>query len=257
MAAIRCLRPIGCATALLISGCDDLFGLRPLERPIDGPTFDTDGDGLSDSDDNCPELANIHQDDFDGDGIGDACDPHPQTPDVLIDLSLFHGSTGRWLEQPDSGWTIGEGMLTSPAGGALVFDSLQDLTNPTLQIGFSFVDFGERTDASNNEITLELDDGHGTDCIAREDKVGDALSYLLVHPTGAPDPVIKAITPELSTATPYEMVYSRGTVSTCTVAGAAIADVPDASSPTVATTPTIRMNRAAVTFTFIALYAQP
>jgi hypothetical protein len=36
---------------------------------------DTDGDGVPDSDDNCPTVANLDQIDSDGDGLGDACDP--------------------------------------------------------------------------------------------------------------------------------------------------------------------------------------
>lgn len=38
---------------------------------------DSDGDGVEDSKDNCPTVANADQADTDGDGIGDACDPCP------------------------------------------------------------------------------------------------------------------------------------------------------------------------------------
>lgn len=38
---------------------------------------DQDGDGRSDSQDNCPSAANPSQDDADGDGLGDQCDPSP------------------------------------------------------------------------------------------------------------------------------------------------------------------------------------
>jgi probable HAF family extracellular repeat protein len=36
---------------------------------------DSDGDGILDNDDNCPDTPNPDQSDLDGDGIGDVCDP--------------------------------------------------------------------------------------------------------------------------------------------------------------------------------------
>jgi Thrombospondin type 3 repeat/RTX calcium-binding nonapeptide repeat (4 copies) len=47
----------------------------------DTPPSDGDGDGVPDSEDNCPGLANPDQADADGDGIGDVCDPTPGGPD--------------------------------------------------------------------------------------------------------------------------------------------------------------------------------
>jgi len=48
----------------------------PTPKPLD-----TDGDGIPDSADNCPTIANADQRDNDGDGIGNACDP---TPNVVV-----------------------------------------------------------------------------------------------------------------------------------------------------------------------------
>lgn len=47
------------------------------DDPCAGAGGDTDGDGVCNDDDNCPELANPEQQDTDGDSIGDACDPLP------------------------------------------------------------------------------------------------------------------------------------------------------------------------------------
>jgi len=44
---------------------------------------DTDGDTLSDSNDNCPSIANFDQKDLDNDGLGDACDTGVDARSVL------------------------------------------------------------------------------------------------------------------------------------------------------------------------------
>jgi hypothetical protein len=45
-----------------------------------GPPQDSDGDGIPDSSDNCPNVPNPNQADADGDGVGDACDGCPNDP---------------------------------------------------------------------------------------------------------------------------------------------------------------------------------
>ncbi len=54
-------------------------GFQPprLPHPISSlnPNSDTDGDGIKDSQDNCPTVANPNQSDSDRDGRGDACSP--------------------------------------------------------------------------------------------------------------------------------------------------------------------------------------
>lgn len=57
---------------------------------------DADGDGTVDCDDNCPLVANAPQEDFDGDGLGDSCETGPVLADIDnsgrvdgFDLALF------------------------------------------------------------------------------------------------------------------------------------------------------------------------
>lgn len=45
------------------------------------PILDSDGDGIPDDKDNCPDVVNPQQEDSDGDGKGDACDPILNEPE--------------------------------------------------------------------------------------------------------------------------------------------------------------------------------
>ncbi len=52
----------------------DISGLALGPVPASDGVQDTDADGIPDTADNCPSVANADQADFDGDGLGDACD---------------------------------------------------------------------------------------------------------------------------------------------------------------------------------------
>ena len=53
--------------------CHGAICPEPGDEPLSAED-DTDGDGVANDDDNCPEDENPLQEDLDGDGVGDACD---------------------------------------------------------------------------------------------------------------------------------------------------------------------------------------
>jgi hypothetical protein len=62
----------------------DTFVPGPQAPPVPKP-LDSDGDGVRNTLDNCPNVANADQRDNDGDGLGDACDPTPNVVVVITD----------------------------------------------------------------------------------------------------------------------------------------------------------------------------
>ncbi len=61
--------------------CDLQKVCAHLPVPACTGEVDSDGDGIPNKDDNCPEVPNKEQEDADSDGIGDACDPCTATGD--------------------------------------------------------------------------------------------------------------------------------------------------------------------------------
>ena len=101
---------------------------------------DSDGDGIEDTADNCPSVANPGQEDADSDGVGDACDNCPyvansdqkesEIPADLISYWKFNEGTGALVSDTSNGndgTTIGDPVWsTGISGTALNFDGVDD-----------------------------------------------------------------------------------------------------------------------------------
>jgi alpha-tubulin suppressor-like RCC1 family protein len=89
------------ALALQACLCASLTGCAPDDPPV--VDADTDGDGVLDDTDNCPELPNADQDDLDTDDVGDACDddidgdgyPNDDDPDPTVVTAALRVSLER------------------------------------------------------------------------------------------------------------------------------------------------------------------
>jgi hypothetical protein len=89
-----------------------LYGAVRFNSAI--PVPDTDGDGVMDIRDNCPDTANPTQGDQDGDGIGDACDPVQGSTFIHFD-----SQPGDYIGQGvHRTWTLADGtMIARPLSG--------------------------------------------------------------------------------------------------------------------------------------------
>jgi hypothetical protein len=144
---------------------DDVAGdaAAPTDAVDGSPLVDSDGDGLSDADDNCPQLTNANQadedgdgkgdvcdlcppvvdpldPDGDGDGVGDACDPEPGTPGdqrVLFE-GFADGIPPDWIIQ--GGWTVAGGTASiTPAQDEIAFLMPNLTADPTGMIAAGVV----------------------------------------------------------------------------------------------------------------------
>ena len=91
---------------------------------------DTDGDGIADAVDNCPDVANPSQDDLDGDSIGDACDDDMDGDGVLntVEIAAPNGGDANDDGTPDSQQPSVASLPAAAGGGYLTVVSSCPLT---------------------------------------------------------------------------------------------------------------------------------
>lgn len=81
---------------------------------------DSDGDGIDDFEDNCPDVPNPDQLDTDDDGIGDACDDNPFGPDADADADTDTDADADGDGQPGDLGMTGSGALPTCGVGPAV-----------------------------------------------------------------------------------------------------------------------------------------
>lgn len=81
---------------------------------------DEDGDGIPDSLDVCPHVADSPQTDGDGDRVGDACDPNPATPtEEIVVFDPFVTLSSEWNLLGPAPMTDGESLIADTRGSDL------------------------------------------------------------------------------------------------------------------------------------------
>jgi hypothetical protein len=116
----RCEEGTVCCNGRCVIGCPDASpdrGIPDAPKPDLNLAVDKDGDGVPNTEDNCPEVANPGQQDVDKDGLGDHCDCAPTNPKfkaTLVDLLSF--ATVEPFKPVDSNhWEVLGGVLRQGA----------------------------------------------------------------------------------------------------------------------------------------------
>jgi hypothetical protein len=123
--------------------------------PITAAITDTDGDGVADADDNCPDDANADQADVDNDGVGDACDTNSYAPAVLTPADDQTGNEGSTLTASGS-FSDQDGNSTLDISGSGA-GTVTDNGDGTWSWSYTPADNG------SGSVTVTATDGEHTD----------------------------------------------------------------------------------------------
>ena len=123
-----------------------------FEVQEDNAVVDADGDGISDADDNCPNIANADQADNDGDTLGDVCDSDDDNDGVSDEQDAFPTNPNETVDTDGDG--IGNNADTDDDGdGQLDDDETACGSNPLLASSKA-----ADNDADNSPDCVDSDD---------------------------------------------------------------------------------------------------
>jgi predicted outer membrane repeat protein len=210
---------------------------RPCVSDTDCGAVDSDGDGVDDSIDNCPDDANSNQQDSDNDGAGDACDGCPNdplktepgdcgcgTPDVDNDGDGTSDCLEDDFNVPANYGSIGEAVDAAPNGATIqVAAGIWPVTEPINLQGKAITILGEldsggvpATIVRGNGSTriFEIDNGETSSTMLRQLRIegGSESTGAGLYINNA-SPRINACVFTLNNATNGGAIYIRGNSS--------------------------------------------
>jgi len=164
--------------------------MRPHFLVASVTVADQDGDGVPDSTDNCPTVANAGQLDANGNGVGDACESaptvtiSPQTETVAPGGSVTFTATANDSDDPVSSltyeWRVNGIIQPGQTGATATFTFVADSTvrvtvrDPGLLSGFAEAEVTTNADADGDGVLDPSDNCVSTANPGQENNDGDA-----------------------------------------------------------------------------------
>lgn len=259
--------------------------------PTDGPAsdapaaVDTDGDGVKDTVDNCPTVANAAQynedgdrfgdvcdpcppvadnapPDGDGDGVADACDPRPSTGgDTLVLFEGFGGGVpATWTKTGT--WTASNGSVTgdgTAGGGAKLMLLAPSPTTSTYTVSTSML---LQATVPNVDVAAGLIESYDT--TARTGVYCHVTAWsatntpVALNRVSASGTVLDTSAFDITPGTTYAVSERRdGTSRTCRITHGAAAATATGTAPESPTTPVAgaRLIRTKATFAWLMIVA--
>lgn len=138
---------------------DNDLAITTLYDPIE----DTDGDGIEDEQDSCPNVSNPDQQDTDDDGVGNACDSDDDNDSLSDDVEQEIGTDPEDVDSDDDGILDADDDYPTGNNPVVVPDSEPAAISPPPKALVSEIVRDLLSDDTDDEVSDEEDDAKSTE----------------------------------------------------------------------------------------------
>lgn len=250
---------------MIVCGCDNVFHLEAVPLPDayralsceQRTMHDEDRDGIVDSCDVCPGVADPMQQDSDGDGVGDACDPGATTRDDLVWFESFAETASPSAWHIASGaWTFDGESLAYGSLGVASYSTVDAMVRPappyTVEVGVTI----DNISAQASALSIFGDDDVPCGVLRHDVTFDDVVRVEQTSKSTNTESPFPALYPGEHLL--FTLAYAPGASATCTVSDRDLHIAATSTLPLGTVAPThfgVRDERIAARVEYVAVYA--